>query len=398
MKTPTRTTLLAVAAASLAFGLIGCGPSGSAGAGGERGAAQTLEPTSAKVVRRDIVGYELLVGNLYVPPESQAHAYAPYRAPVERVNATVGARVRKGEVIVELAAPEVQSNYEQHRIAVKEAETAYANAKVQYQAPVRQAEQALAQARSTERTIRKATVPGGDATALEQAVANRQAAEEALLAAKTQVNTDVLPYKQQLDAARSAFEQAQAGVKQTSVRAPLSGHVLEMRAKPGDEVGAQRNEVLATIVDLADIKVKAEVTDAQAGIVKDRTPVVITFTDLPQRPFDGRVTRVRTVPEDEVASVGKNARYLATIDFKNDEGLVKPGMEVKTVGVKTGSVQNVIAVPYDAVDQDETGKPVVKVLVNGEWQVRVVETGLSDGSYTQIKSGLKEGETVQVTP
>jgi multidrug efflux pump subunit AcrA (membrane-fusion protein) len=41
---------------------------------------------------------------------------------------------------------------------------------------------------------------------------------------------------------------------------------------------------------------------------------------------------------------------------------------------------------------------VVEVLRGGRWQQMVVEVGLSDGRYTAIRSGLKAGDTVKVTP
>ncbi len=64
----------------------------------------------------------------------------------------------------------------------------------------------------------------------------------------------------------------------------------------------------------------------------------------------------------------------------------------------TGEVKDVVSVPSDAVDKDESGKPIVNVLKSGEWIPTVVEVGLSGGGYTEIKSGVEEGDTVQVTP
>jgi multidrug efflux pump subunit AcrA (membrane-fusion protein) len=88
---------------------------------------------------------------------------------------------------------------------------------------------------------------------------------------------------------------------------------------------------------------------------------------------------------------------VALIEFKNEQGQVKPDMEA-SVSVRLGQAEDVPAVPTDAIDRDEAGRPVVAVLRGGRWQEVVVDPGLSDGRYTAIRSGLKEGETIKVTP
>ena len=45
---------------------------------------------------------------------------------------------------------------------------------------------------------------------------------------------------------------------------------------------------------------------------------------------------------------------------------------------------------------DKEGRPTVSVLQGEQWMERVVEVGLSDGTYQEIRSGVKEGETVKV--
>jgi len=64
--------------------------------------------------------------------------------------------------------------------------------------------------------------------------------------------------------------------------------------------------------------------------------------------------------------------------------------------IELGEKRTVLAVPADAVQKDTSGRTIVKVLRGGHWEAAVVETGISDGQYTEIKSGLNEGETVQV--
>lgn len=356
-------------------------------------AVRFSEPTPVKVQRRDVIGYEMLNGKLVTPAVSQAVVHPPFNAPVEQVFVTVGKRVRKGDVLMDLSFPDVEANYQMAGDAVRQAETAHANARSQFVAGVRAAEQQLTQARAAERSARSQTIPGGDASALAQAREARQAAELAVAQAKAEYQTNMLPYEQQLEQARAAFAGARSGAKQSQVKAPISGTVLEINAQPGQEVGRDAKEVLVRIVDLEELQVQAPLNDFQQGLIKERRPVVIAFQDVADKVFDGTVLQVRTLPAES-----GGLRYQATIAFRNDDGLIKPGAVVRYVGVQVGKAADVLAIPVEALDKDETGRPIVRVLEGQDWVVRVVEPGLSDGSFVEIKKGISEGETVQATP
>ncbi len=376
-----------------ALALAGCGEKAvvNTSVGGQQ---KIVDPYPAKVERRDLVGYTLLNRPLlYVPPESQAIVYPKYKAPVEQVMASVGQEVNRGEVLIQLSFPSAEAAYDQAQADVKAAETAYANAKSEFGEPVRQAQQALEQARKIERETRARTDPTGDASAAEQARIQRESMEQVVQEAIRARDANVRGYKDQIDSARAALDQTKQGVKQGSLRAPISGTVITMNVRAGDVVGEDIKQQLVKIVNLGDIKVKAYVpSDMSANLVVGKT-VTMAFKELTNRTFDGKISRVSVVP----AEGGQSAKEI-TIDFRNDKGLVKEGFTPDWAGVKVGEVKGVLAVPRQAIDLDPTGKPTVKVLENEKWVPRVVETGMSDGKYTEIKSGLKEGETVQVTP
>ncbi len=347
------------------------------------------EPTSAKVERRDIVGYTLLPGELYVPPDEDAIIKAPYSAAVQQVMTTVGQRVGKGDDLIKMSTPDVDQSYAQASANVKAAETAYANAMQTYHAATKEADQQLSQARSAEKQWRLQATQTGDASGLNQAIEARHAAELAVAQARQQASGEVLPYKQQLDQAQLAYKQARGVAKQTGISAPISGTVLEVTVSSGQQVNT--GDKLIRITDLGAIKVQSDISAEQAGVVKEGKSVVVTFMGLEDKPFDGTITSVKTIPTPEGA-----IRYRAIIDFKNDLGLVKPGVAVKAVGVKIGEVHQVLAVPAASVTMDGTGKPMVKVLKGDKWIAVVVETGMSDGNYMEIKSGVNLGDTVQV--
>ena len=236
-------------------------------------------------------------------------------------------------------------------------------------------------------TIRE---PGAE---LQQATTNRVAAEQALRQAQEEMEAALTPFTRDLQAARQRLQEAQAGRKQALIRAPIRGTILALNAQAGQEIGGDPKTPVATIVDLTALQVQAPMSAEQSSAVRPRMPVTLTFDALSGQSFAGRASRITTRPAGPL----RGQEYVATIDFSNEHGLVKPDMKANAA-VQTGEARNVLAVPNDAVDQDSAGRPVVSVLRGGTWRQVVVERGLSDGRYTEIKSGLQPGETVRVTP
>lgn len=336
------------------------------------------EPSSATVTRRDVEGYLVLGGQLVTPPTEYADVLSPYRAPIEKIMVSEGQWVREGEVLMTLAIAGATTYYEQARQYVKTAETNLANARgamndnlVQLQAQLK----AL-----------KARQAAGEDVAVEMGIIQSQVASE-----QRMLEANLAPYKVALVDAQRYLQEAQSGAKLSQIKAPIAGTVLKLYAQAGQEVGRERDDPVATICDLAALIVHAPLEPAHVSYVKEDTEVTLTFEGIVEE-FDGRVSRVVTKPADG------GVMYVAVISFDNKKGLVKPGAKVQGAAVKTGEVHDVLAVPTEAVDKDSSGKPVVKVLKDGKWMPTVVEVGLSGGGYTEIKSGLNEGDTIQVTP
>jgi HlyD family secretion protein len=381
-------------------------------------------PETATVTRRDIVLTLPLNGKVVAPPPARADIGAPYRAPVARVFSSVGDRVSPGDVLVELSHPTAQAAYDQTRQALRAAETAYERARRQYSPSVQEARQRLETARAAERQARQraaAAPPAGTAEpretgathaadtgtqvagstvtireatgALAQAIEARIAAEQNLLQAEAEMEAALTPYRQQLEAARAAFREAQSGRKVAQVRSPIAGTVLALNARPGEEIGADPDTPVATVVDLGELQVHAPMSAEEAESVRRDAPVTLTVEKLPGREFEGKVARLTTAPPRPL----RGERQVAIIEFRNEQGLVKPDMEARAA-VRLGEARDVLAVPSEAVDRDEQGRPVVEVLREGRWQRVVVQPGLSDGRYTAIRSGLEADEAVRVTP
>lgn len=391
MKAPRFSLFLAPA---LLVALAGCGSDTTADnrTNGTPTPNVSSEPTEAKAEVRDVTGYEFLTAKLVTPPESQAIAMAPMSGPVGRVLTSEGQKVRKGEVLAEIGV-DSQVALQQYETDLESARTAYTQAEAQMGNALRAARLELEEARATERQVRERTLPGGDATELTMAREAREAAQQEVDRQQAELNTQLLPYRQAVEAAEQNLKRARLDAKLGTVDAPISGTVTRLMVQPGANVTSPNSQI-AEIVDLDDLTLVAEVRPNQHKIVEDSDHVYIRFNEFPDKIFDGHVSNVRALPSKE----GNSVTHEAKIDFTNDEGVVKPNMTVRSVGIVLGRAEDVLAVPVGAVDRDEAGKTFLMVKNGAEWVRTPVELGLSDGDYVQVKSGLKKDEVVQVIP
>lgn len=360
------------------------------------------QPESAGVARRDLVAYVRLDGDVIAPPGTSADVFSFYRAPVSTVFTTLGAHVNQGAVLVELSHPSADVYLEQAKQSQQASETGLANTRKQFGAAVSAAQERVRSAREAERTLRGTkTVPepaggteppstakvAGDA---QRAYEDRVNAEQDLIDAQAQSVAALLPYQRQLEDARAAVRAAQAGKKEAMIRAPITGTVVALNARAGQMVGDDAQKPIATVVNLDALQVHAKATPEQVAWLAPKTIVQLGFLDIPDMSFDGTVRRITT----DVGNA-KEQLYVAIVRFKNEEGLVKPAMKSRVV-LKIGEAHDALTVPNDALKKSASGGWMVNVLREGKWELATVEIGLSDGKYTEVKSGLNEKDIVQV--
>jgi len=367
--------------------ITGCNPSTTTAPVNASSNPPVAAPQPATVEERDITGQIPLNSQIAVPPSARADLTAPFRAPVNKVDKTVGAGVEKGDVLVELSLPTAEAYHEQTKLNLKQAETDYANAQKQYQVAVDAAQKQVDAAKSAQSTQSTTSPDGTTNTDAGAASGDLVTAQQTLQQAKADMATQLIPFKQALEEARTANQQARAGEKQGNIRTPITGTVLALNAQPGKEVGANARAVVATVVDLSAIQVQATMDNSQASHVKPKMDVILTFDELPGKQFEGTVSKITSTPSKQ---------FVALIQFKNRDAQVKPDMHAHA-GIKTGEdAKNTPAIPSAAITLDSTGRPTVNVMRNGNWQRVGVEAGITDGQFTQVKSGLTKGETVQV--
>ncbi|MBC8066242.1 MAG: HlyD family efflux transporter periplasmic adaptor subunit [Chlorobia bacterium] len=364
--------------------LIGCDPKSGVATTGK-----VAEPTSAKVVKQDLVGYAFFEGKVVTPPGAQATVVSPYDVALGEVLVSQGKRVGRGTTIATMQFPDLKASVDQAEMNLKSAQSSYAAAKAQYEAPVREAERMLSEARTAEKQARQDVQAGGSSD-LVSATDSRKMAEAAVQSAKATMNSQVLPEKQAMDIAAEYLKDARAGARVANIRTPISGTIVTLEAKPGLVVKSK--QTLATIVDLAAVRIQGIAPPAQKDLVKRGVEVLIALDGANSDPFKGVVKEVSILPPSEGES---SPGYLAVIDFNNEKGWVLPGTAIKRLGVQTGTAKDVLVVPVGAVETKD-GKSSVLVQKGSEWVPTEVTIGLTDGAVVEIKSGINEGDVVKI--
>lgn len=221
------------------------------------------------------------------------------------------------------------------------------------------------------------------------------------------------------ESARLTFQQAQAAVKvQTqnvqkartnlgyaTITAPIDGVVLNRAVEEGQTVASSfSTPTLFTIAqDLTDMRVIANVDEADIGGIVDGQRVTFTVDAFPDDTFNGVVTQVR----QEATTESNVVTYEVVISAPNNDLKLKPGLTAN-VTVYTLEKNNVLTIPSKALrfmpsdkllskDQsiEDCNSPQKVWKQEGNvFKAYPVKTGITNGVLTEIISGVKENDEI----
>ena len=217
-----------------------------------------------------------------------------------------------------------------------------------------------------------------------------------------------LSYEKALQTVVSQKEQltkAQTNLGYATITSPIDGVVLSKAVEEGQTVAASFNtpELFSIAKDLKDMRVIADIDEADIGEVKEGENVKFTVDAFPNDTFEGVVTQVR----QEATTTNNVVTYEVVISAPNADLKLKPGLTAN-VTIFTAEKNNVLSVPSKALRytptvetigkkykiQDCNGKNKVWTLEGNVLKAHAVQIGISDGSHTEIISGISNGVQV----
>lgn len=204
---------------------------------------------------------------------------------------------------------------------------------------------------------------------------------------------------------RENVKKARTNLGYATITSPIDGVVLSKEVEEGQTVASSFNTpTLFNIAqDLTQMRVIADVDEADIGEVREGQRVSFTVDAFPSMVFEGSVQQVR----QEAATESNVVTYEVVISAPNDDLKLKPGLTAN-VTIFTMEVKDVVTVPAKALrftpremmlNKDESiedcqGKSKVWMRKGNVYKAVPVETGVTNGMLTEVKSGLKPGDMV----
>lgn len=228
------------------------------------------------------------------------------------------------------------------------------------------------------------------------------------LVSKNDYESAYLSYRKALEAYRTSVEnvkKAETNIGYATITSPIDGIVLSKDVEEGQTVASSfSTPTLFTIAqDLTDMRVIADIDEADIGNVKEGQNVTFTVDAFPNDVFHGNVTQVR----QEATEENNVVTYEVVISAPNKDLKLKPGLtanvtvntlertgvlSVRSKALRFTPAQDILGKSYKIVDCN--GKNKLWTLEGNTLKAHSVNTGATDGSRTEIISGLSKGTKV----
>lgn len=184
----------------------------------------------------------------------------------------------------------------------------------------------------------------------------------------------------------------------TFIRATVSGTILEIPVKEGDQVIQANNfndgTTIATIADMTKMIFEGKVDEAEVGKLEIGMPLLVSFGAIQEKEFEAKLCFVAPKGVEESGAV----QFKIEGDMNlSDDVFIRAGYSANA-SIVLDKKENVLAVKEALLQFDkESEKPFVEVQTGDQkFERRDIETGISDGINVEIVSGLTETDKVKV--
>ena len=213
--------------------------------------------------------------------------------------------------------------------------------------------------------------------------------------------------QQTVRSSRENVQKAQTNLGYATITSPIDGVVLSKSVEEGQTVAASFNtpELFTIAQDLTDMRVIADIDEADIGGVKEGQRVSFTVDAYPDDKFEGQVTQVR----QQATTESNVVTYEVVISAPNNDLKLKPGLTAN-VTIFTLEKNDVLAAPAKALRfmpteallsegqsiEDVEAPTKVWTLEGNVFKAHAVQVGTTNGMLTEIISGISEGTEVLV--
>jgi HlyD family secretion protein len=192
----------------------------------------------------------------------------------------------------------------------------------------------------------------------------------------------------QVEKARIALEKAQYDLANATLVAPFDGLITQVYPQAGEWASGPAVE----LVDVNSMEVVLDVDEVDIGAVEVGQPASVTFEPWPDRELQGQVVSISPQAKNNAGIVV----YEVHLAVQASDLPMRAGMTANA-NLVTANLENVLLVPNRAIIADRQAGKYYVYRVQGQETTRVeITIGLRDREYTQIKSGLQEGDKLLI--
>jgi HlyD family secretion protein len=366
---------------------------------------ETVKITVSKAAIRDLTQMVSATGK--IRPEVEVKISPEVAGEIIELPVAVGQHVKKGDLLVRIKPDNYVARVKQQEAALSAAQADCLMRKAQM------LNDELDQRRADD-LFQKKLVPETEFKAAATKAEVSRASYEASL--------------HQIDVARSTLDQARDLLEKTVIYAPMDGTISVLNSEIGERVVATGDfagtEVMR-VANLGSMEARVEVNENDVVNVEVGDQVRILVDAYPGHQLRGTVKRIASTAT--VKSEGTQqevTNFEVRVQVLDPDVQLRPGMSV-TVEVETGTVTKVVTVPVQSVTvrtrdggktpeelkeerERNTGateeqaaradrrqlQRVVFLKEGNKAKMRVVETGIADNNFIEVRSGVKEGEEV----
>ena len=339
----------------------------------------------AKITRGDIQTTVITTGTL--KPIRQVSIGAQVNGQLKKLYVHQGDRVMKGQLLAEID-PILQQN----ELRKSEAELASARAQLRSsQVLLKQYQLAL---RRQKVMLREGS---GVASDLEEAQSLFDSQLEQLEMNKAQIVQSEM-----------AVETARANVGYTRLVAPIEGEVLGVVTQEGQTiVSSQTAPTIMVLADLSVMHIQTRISEADILKVKSGQPLSFYVLAQPSRLYTSVMGEIQNAPDgvlNNTNEISNNSQqslaiyYSGVFEITNTERLLKTSMTAQ-VSIVVNDVKNVLRIPLSALQERDAQGRYYVTLIDGKQRIsREVEIGAHNNVFAEVKSGLVEGQSVEIPP
>ncbi len=321
-----------------------------------------------------------------VLPFDRARIYARATGYVSDRRVDIGSRVKKGDLLLRIAAPDLDKQLSEAQARLGQMQGALEQARAS--AEQARSDAALAEVTNT-RTLRLA----GQGWETKQNADNTRLSLAAKQAALGSAEAGVKVAEANLKAQQATVQRLLQLTEFEKVEAPFSGVITARSVDNGDLCRADDSGATPLFTLQRDDIVRVQVAVPQSGAVglQDGLTAKVHVPELPGRVFEGKVAR------NSVALDAASRTMLAEVDVPNPDGALRAGLYVNVeFGIPRTSPT--VVVPAEALLFNADGMRVAEVDDQGKIRLRPVSIYRDYGTTVELRDGLQGGERVALTP